>query len=108
VRRQEAPHKLTPSFAEFSDLGAGVSPCGPAHVRAQHAAPVPSVRARGISLSEAVRRCVDERLYREAAVPPYEERVRAALAVCEKYRDPSGDTQVAERHDQHLADAFAD
>jgi len=65
-------------------------------------------RERGISLSEAVRRCVDGRLRREAVAPPREERVRAALAVCGKYRDPGGDTHVATRHDRHLADAFAD
>jgi len=65
-------------------------------------------RERGISLSEAVRRCVDGRLSREAATPPREERVRAALAVCGKYRDSDGDTHVASRHDRYLADAFAD
>ena len=60
----------------------------------------------GISLAEAVRRCVDAQLDREMAAPSRDDRVRAALAVCGKYRDPQGDTDVARNHDRHLGEAY--
>jgi hypothetical protein len=63
-------------------------------------------RRLGISLSEAVRRCVEERLAREEAAPSRAERVEAALAVCGRYRDPSGTSRVAKEHDRHLAEAY--
>jgi hypothetical protein len=63
-------------------------------------------RQLGVSLSEAVRRCVAERLAREEASPSREERVRAALAVAGKYRDPEGRRRVAEEHDRYLAKAY--
>ncbi len=62
-------------------------------------------RKLDISLSEAVRRCVAERLADEAAAPPPGERLRAALAVCGKYAD-RGSPRVAREHDRHLAEAF--
>jgi hypothetical protein len=63
-------------------------------------------RALGISLSEAVRRCVSERLSREEGAPSREARVRQALAACGKYEDPSGESRVGEEHDKHLRDIF--
>lgn len=63
-------------------------------------------RRLGVSLSEAVRRCVADRLAREGASPSREELVRAALAVCGRYRDPAGGSHVAAAHDRHLAEAF--
>lgn len=61
---------------------------------------------RGISLAEAVRRCVDAQLDRQATAPSRDARVRAALAVCGKYRDPRGEARVALNHDRHLDDAY--
>ena len=63
-------------------------------------------RELGISLSEAVRRCVADRLASEDAMPAREARVRAALHVCGKYRDPKGTSRVALEHDAHLAEAY--
>ena len=60
----------------------------------------------GISLAEAVRRCIDAQLDREMTVPSHDDRMRAALAVCGKYRDPHGDTDVARNHDRHLGEAY--
>ena len=37
-----------------------------------------------------------------AVAPVREERIRAALAVCGKYRDPHGETRVAQEHDRYL------
>jgi hypothetical protein len=59
-----------------------------------------------ISLSEAVRRSVAERLAREEGAPSREVQVRAALAVCGRYRDPAGRSRVAVDHDRHLAEAY--
>ncbi len=63
-------------------------------------------RRLGISLSEAVRRCVAERLAAEEAAPSPEDLVRSASAVCGKYADPDGASRVAVDHDRHLADAY--
>ena len=63
-------------------------------------------RQRGISLSEAVRRCVAEQLTQEGTSPTREERVQAALAVCGRYADRSAPSRVAMEHDRHLADAY--
>lgn len=41
----------------------------------------------------------------DAAAPSREARVQAALAVCGKYRDPRGETNVAANHDRHLDEA---
>ncbi len=60
----------------------------------------------GISLSEAVRRCVEERLARENPTPTYEQKVQAALSVCGKYRDPAGPSRVAQEHDRYLAEIY--
>ena len=63
-------------------------------------------RQRGISLAEAVRRCVTEQLAQEGSSPTREERVQAALAVCGRYTDRSGPSRAAIEHDRHLADAY--
>lgn len=59
----------------------------------------------GISLSEAVRRCVDDKLAAEARGGGRAERVRAALAVVGKYRDPEGRSRVAKDHDRHFSES---
>ena len=58
----------------------------------------------GISMAEAVRRCVSERLSREEQAPTWEQRVREALSVMGKYRDTGAG--VAEEHDSYLADIY--
>ena len=63
-------------------------------------------RRLGISLSEAIRRCVNAQLEHDRTAPAREERVRAALAVCGKYHDVHGETRVALEHDRYLADAY--
>lgn len=57
-------------------------------------------------MAEAVRRCVADRLANEERLPSRRERIREALAVCGKYRDPRGASDVATNHDRYLADAF--
>jgi metal-responsive CopG/Arc/MetJ family transcriptional regulator len=63
-------------------------------------------RRLGISLSEAVRRCIADHLAHEEAAPSREDRIRGALAVCGKYTDPEGASIVAQEHDRHLAEAY--
>ena len=63
-------------------------------------------RRLGISLSEAIRRCVNAQLEHDGSAPAREERVRAALAVCGKYHDAEGETRVAIDHDRWLDDAY--
>lgn len=62
----------------------------------------------GISLAEAIRRCVSDRLSREEGEGGggRADRVREALAVVGKYRDRTGRSRVAREHDNHLADAY--
>lgn len=60
----------------------------------------------GISLAEAVRRCVAERLNRDAEGGSRQDRARDALAIVGKYKDPRGKSRVARDHDEHLADAY--
>ena len=61
---------------------------------------------RGISLSEAVRRCVDDRLSTDPPEQTRADRVREAAVVFGKYADPDGPSRVAKDHDEHLNDAF--
>ena len=63
-------------------------------------------RHRGISLSEAVRRCVDDRLDADPPEQTRADRVREASAVYGKYADPDGPSRVAKDHDEHLIDAY--
>ena len=60
----------------------------------------------GVSLSEAVRRCMAARQEVEEAAADRASRLRDALAVCGKYADPSGASRVAKDHDKHLAAAY--
>jgi hypothetical protein len=60
----------------------------------------------GISLAEAVRRCVADRLGMESKKDDRRELIRAALEVCGKYADPSGTTSTARQHDKDLAEAY--
>ena len=63
-------------------------------------------RRLGISLSEAIRRCVNAQLEHDKTAPAREERIRAALAVCGKYHDARGETRVALEHDRYLDNAY--
>lgn len=60
----------------------------------------------GISLSEAVRRCIADRLAVEPGDTTRATRVREARAVVGKYADPGGKSRVARDHDAHLAEAY--
>lgn len=62
-------------------------------------------RKLGISLSEAVRRCVDEKLAAEQSAPTPDESLRDALAVIGKYSDSESPSHVAREHDRHFAEA---
>lgn len=61
---------------------------------------------RGISLSEAVRRCVVAHLDAEQGAPARATLVREALQVAGTHQDPEGATDVAREHDRHLSDAY--
>ena len=63
-------------------------------------------RRLGVSFSEAVRRCVADRLAIEETAPSREDLIRSALSVCGKYADPDGPSRVAREHDRHLAEAY--
>jgi hypothetical protein len=60
----------------------------------------------GVSVSEAVRRCVADRQAAEVTTADRASRLRDARAVCGKYTDPSGPSRVAKEHDRHLATAY--
>ncbi len=60
----------------------------------------------GISLSEAVRRCVADRLARERVELGREDLAREALAVVGKYADPEGASRVGKDHDEYLTEAY--
>lgn len=60
----------------------------------------------GISLAEAVRRCVARQMAEDEAKPRREELVRRALAACGRFREPKGTRDVAAEHDRYLADAY--
>ena len=66
----------------------------------------------GISLSEAARRCIAERLAREEKAPTRAEKtpsraelIRNALSVVGKFRDCEGRSDVARNHDRYLDEA---
>ena len=61
---------------------------------------------RGISLAEAVRRCVAERLAEEEAAATPEQALREAAAVFGKYADPEGVSNVGRDHDRYLGPAY--
>lgn len=60
----------------------------------------------GISFAEAVRRCVAQKLERDEARGGHTNRVREAQSVVGKYA--SGRSDIAERHDDYLTDAFGE
>ena len=60
----------------------------------------------GISLAEAVRRCVAEHLASREAASDHQARIRAALAVVGKYADEEGASRVAKDHDDVLVEAY--
>jgi hypothetical protein len=62
-------------------------------------------RREGISLAEAIRRCIDKALADETAAQPGE-RYRAALALVGSLRDPDGARDVASKHDTYLDGAL--
>jgi hypothetical protein len=72
----------------------------------QHRALKQWARQRHISLSEAIRRFVSDRLAAERAAPSRAALVKAALAAAGEYRDPEGLDNVAREHDAHLENAF--
>ena len=61
---------------------------------------------RGISLAEAVRRCVADKLAEESGRESRESLVREARALYGRYSDPSGASDVGRDHDHHLADVY--
>ena len=61
---------------------------------------------RSISVAEAVRRCVAERLAAERAAPTRAMLVREALNVMGKYADPKGARNLGRDHDAYLAEAY--
>jgi hypothetical protein len=63
-------------------------------------------RQIGVSLSEAVRRCIGSAMKHALKSPSYEDRVRAARGVCGKYRDAAERSRVALEHDRYLEEAY--
>lgn len=63
-------------------------------------------RKLGISMAEAIRRCVADRLAAEETAPTRAALVREALAVAGAYVDPSGTPDIARRHDDALVNAY--
>ena len=62
-------------------------------------------RELGISLSEAVRRCVDAKLAAERFAPTPEQKLRDARTVIGKYADPEGASKIGREHDRHFPEA---
>jgi len=73
--------------------------------RAQHRRLKQRAGRLGLSVAETVRRCIDAEL-RSHARDAQDDRVRRALAVCGKYVDRQGGTDIGRDHDVVLADAF--
>jgi len=61
-------------------------------------------RDRGVSVAEFVRRCVDGAL--QEGTVGREALVANARRLVGAFHDPAGATDVAERHDDYLAEAF--
>lgn len=62
-------------------------------------------RGLGISLSEAVRRCVAAKLATEESAATPKEKLRDALAVIGKYADSEAPSKAARDHDRPFAEA---
>jgi len=71
---------------------------------AQHRAVKRQARRLGISVSAVIRRSVAAGLTDDAHGP--ENRARRALALAGRYADPAGETDVAKRHDDILAESY--
>ncbi len=71
----------------------------------QHEALRKWARKLGISLSEAVRRCVEAKLVAEERAPTPDQKLRDALAAIGKYADSVSPSHVARDHDRHFAEA---
>jgi len=63
-------------------------------------------RRKDISLSEAVRRCVDAASTAEDKVQDRNDMVRDARSVIGKYRHGDHDPHVGRNHDEHLKEIF--
>jgi hypothetical protein len=61
-------------------------------------------RVEGISLAEAVRRCVEKTLHAEGG--DRGARYTAAAKLVGTFRDREGATDLAAQHDRHLDEAF--
>ena len=59
----------------------------------------------GVSVAEVIRRCVGAHLQSDPAEEP-DERVRRALGVVGRHRDPTGARRIAAGHDKALAQAY--
>lgn len=62
-------------------------------------------RRLGVSVAEIVRRCIDATLEAESD-DQRQDRVRRALAVAGKYRDPEGASTISRDHDAALAEIY--
>ena len=71
---------------------------------AQHRQVKRHARRLGVSVAEVVRRAVAAEL-QAGTSDTRQDRVRRALAVLGKYRDPHGATTIGRDHDAALADA---
>ncbi len=60
----------------------------------------------GISLAEAVRRCISDRLGAERPEGERADLIREAWSVVGKYVDPQGQTRIGPDHDDDLSKAF--
>ena len=72
----------------------------------QHRALKQWARRRRISLAEAVRRCVEERLAQDGTAVSPEGLLREAAAVFGKYADPEGASDIGRDHDRYLDRAY--
>ncbi len=69
---------------------------------AQHRRLKSWAQERGISMAEAVRRCVTAHLEGADAAPSRADRVREARSILGKYADRAESSDVARRHDEFL------
>lgn len=72
---------------------------------AHHRALKRRAREQGLSVAEVVRRCIAADAQAQAG-DAREDRLRKALAVLGKYRDPQGPARMSREHDAVLARAY--
>lgn len=75
---------------------------------AQHRRLKSWAQERGISMAEAVRRCVTPHLEKVDAAPSRADRVREVRSLLGKYADCAGPSDVARRHDEFLDDGYGE